>query len=156
MKKQQPPRAFKVYAIKNGTVIDHIPEGKALELVDLLNLRQWKKIVTVGIGFTSKKYGKKDIVKIENKEFTPEEVNKVAIIAPNATLNIIRNFERIKKERLKIPETIEGILKCPNPACITNHEPVVTKFYQEKNRTLHVRCRYCERYFNEDDIEIIK
>ncbi|MFA5134824.1 MAG: aspartate carbamoyltransferase regulatory subunit [Patescibacteria group bacterium] len=156
MKKEQPPRAFKVYAIKNGTVIDHIPEGKALELVDLLNLRKWKKIVTVGIGFSSKKFGKKDIIKIENKELNPEEVNKVAIIAPTATLNIIRNFKRVKKEKLKIPETIEGILKCPNPACITNHEPVVTKFYQEKNTSLHVRCRYCERYFNQDEIEIIK
>jgi len=148
-------RTFKVYAIKNGTVIDHIPEGKALELVDLLNLRQWDKIVTVGIGFTSKKHGKKDIVKIENKELTPEEVNKIAIIAPTATLNIIRNFERVQKEKLKVPNEIIGIIKCPNPACITNHDNVTSKFFREDRKKLHVRCAYCERYFTENDIEVI-
>ena len=147
-------RAYKVYAIKNGTVIDHITEGKGLEIVELLKLRQWKKTVTLGIGFTSKKQGKKDIVKIENKELDPEEVNKVAILAPTATLNIIRNYERVHKERLKIPDIIEGIITCPNPACITNHEPVKTRFYREKNKKLHIRCGYCERYFDGDTVTV--
>lgn len=147
-------RTFKVYAIKNGTVIDHIPVGKALELVDLLSLRQWDKTVTVGIGFTSKKHGKKDIIKIENKELTPEEVNKIAIIAPTATLNIIRNFDRVHKEKLKLPDEIIGIIKCPNPVCITNHDNVVSRFFREDEKKLHIRCAYCERYFTEDDIEI--
>lgn len=154
MAQQKNLRAFKLYAIKNGTVIDHIPEGKGLDLIDLLNLRQSKKIVTLGVGFRSKKMGKKDVVKIEDKELDPDEVNKVAIIAPQATLNIIRDFERVHKENFKIPERIEGIIKCPNPACITNHEPVKTRFYKEKNRTLHVRCGYCERYFNQDEITV--
>ena len=148
-------RTFKVYAIKNGTVIDHIPIGKALELVDLLNLRQWDKTVTVGIGFTSKKYGKKDIIKIENKELTTEETNKVAIIAPTATLNIIRNFERIQKEKLEIPDEIIDIVKFPNPPCITNHDNVKSKFFCEDKKKLHLRCAYCERYFTENDIEVI-
>ena len=148
-------RTFKVYAIKNGTVIDHIPVGKALELVDLLNLRQWDKTVTVGIGFTSKKHGKKDIIKIEDKELTPEEVNKVAVIAHTATLNIIRNFERVQKEKLQLPDEIVGIVKCPNPACITNHDNVQSKFFCEDKKKLHIRCAYCERYFTEKDIEII-
>ncbi len=148
-------RTFKVYAIKNGTVIDHIPIGKALELVDLLNLRQWDKTVTVGIGFTSKKHGKKDIIKIENKELTTEEANKVAIIAPTATLNIIRNFERVQKEKLEIPDEIIDIVKCPNPACITNYDNVKTKFFCEDKKKLHLRCAYCERYFTENDIKVI-
>ncbi len=149
-----PPRTFKVYALKNGTVIDHIPLGKGLEIIELLNLRRWNKIVTLGSGLTSKKYGKKDIVKIENKELQPDEVNKVAIIAPTATLNIIRNFERISKERLTVPDTIEGIITCPNPACITNHEPVKTRFYREPQKDLRVCCAYCERYFNADEITL--
>lgn len=148
-------RTFKVYALKNGTVIDHIPEGKGLDIIDLLKLRQWKKIVTLGIGFTSKRMGKKDIVKIENKELGPEEVNRVAIIAPTATLNIIRNYERVSKKKLTVPDIIEGIITCPNPACITNHEPVKTRFYKEKNGKLHVRCGYCERYFTEEEIQLI-
>ncbi|MDD5040468.1 MAG: aspartate carbamoyltransferase regulatory subunit [Patescibacteria group bacterium] len=148
-------RTFKVYAIKNGTVIDHIPEGKGVEIIDLLRLRQWRKIVTVGIGFSSKKYGKKDIVKIENKELTAEEANKIAIIAPTATLNIIRNFERVSKQNVKLPEVIEGILKCPNPACITNHEPVTTKFFHDETGELHMRCWYCERYFKATDVEVM-
>ncbi len=152
---QKQLRAYKVYAIKNGTVIDHISEGKGLEIIELLKLRQWKKTVTLGIGFNSKKQGKKDIVKIENKELDPEEVNKVAIIAPSATLNIIRNYERVRKEKLKIPDIIEGIVKCPNPACITNHEPVKTRFYREASKKLRIRCGYCERYFNGDAVTIL-
>ena len=148
-------RVYKVYAIKNGTVIDHIPEGKGLEIIDLLNLRQWKKTVTLGIGFSSKKHGKKDLVKIENKELSPEEVNKIAIIAPTATLNIIRNFKNAKKFKVEIPEIIEGIIKCANPACITNHDNVKTKFYREQGKKLSLRCHYCERYFNKDELELI-
>lgn len=148
-------RAYKVYAIKNGTVIDHIPEGKGMEIIDLLNLRKWKKIVTLGIGFNSKRYNKKDIIKIENKELTPEEANKIAIIAPTATLNIIRDFKLVKKTKLKIPDVIKGIIKCANPACITNNEPVKTKFSHEPGKKLRIHCDYCERYFDEEDINLI-
>jgi len=148
-------RAYKVYAIKNGTVIDHIPEGKGMEIIDLLNLKKWKKTVTLGIGFNSKRYKRKDIVKIENKELTPEEANKIAIIAPTATLNIIRDFKLIKKTKLKIPDVIIGIIKCANPACITNNEPVKTKFSREPGKKLRIHCDYCERYFDEEDINLI-
>ncbi len=148
-------RTFKVYALKNGTVIDHIPAGKGVEIIELLKLKQWNKIVTLGMNFKSKKMGSKDIVKIENKELDINEANKVAVIAPTATLNIIRNFERTKKTRLTVPDVIEGIIKCPNPACITNHEPVKTRFTKEPQKALRVCCAYCERYFNADEIEIL-
>jgi len=147
-------RVYKVYTIKNGTVIDHIPEGKGLDIIDLLNLRQWKKIVTLGIGFTSKRHDKKDLIKIENKELTPEEVNKIAIIAPTATINIIRDFKRAKKFQVKLPEIIEGIIKCANPACITNHDNAKTKFYREKGKDIKLRCHYCERYFKQEELEL--
>ncbi|MFC1687196.1 aspartate carbamoyltransferase regulatory subunit [Patescibacteria group bacterium] len=149
-------RKFRVYAIKDGTVIDHIPAGKGVEIVELLNLRKWDKVVTVGLGFRSKHLGKKDLVKIENKEFTPEEVNKIAIIAPTATLNIIRNFEIKKKFKVEVPDVIEGIVKCPNPACITNHDHVKTKFFHEKDeKHLSIRCYYCEHHWPEKYIQLI-
>jgi len=148
-------RAYKVYAIKNGTVIDHIPEGKGIEIIDLLNLKKWKKTVTLGIGFNSKRYKRKDVVKVENKELTPEEVNKIAIIAPTATLNIIRDFKLVKKAKLELPDVITGIIKCANPACITNNEPVKTKFSREPGKKLRIQCNYCERYFDEEDISLI-
>lgn len=147
-------RPYKVYAIKDGTVIDHIPEGKGLTIIDLLNLRKWRKTVTLGIGFTSKRLGKKDLVKIENKELTPDEVNKIAIIAPTATLNIIRNFKIAKKSKLRLPDVVDCIIKCTNPACITNHDNVRTKFYREPGKKLVLRCHYCERYFNEENISL--
>ncbi len=148
-------RAFKVYAIKNGTVIDHIPDGKGVEIIDLLNLRSWKKIVTLGMSFSSKKLGTKDIVKIEDRELSQNEANKIAIIAPTASINIIRNFKLIRKAQVQIPEVIEGMVKCSNPACITNHDHVRTKFYLETARPLLVRCHYCERYFGESDLKVL-
>ena len=119
-------RAFRVYAIKQGTVIDHIPEGKGVEIIELLSLRKWKKVVTLGMGFTSRKLGAKDIVKIEEKELNQDEANKIALIAPTATINIIRNFKLVRKTQVKVPRVIEGIVKCANPACITNHDHVRT------------------------------
>ncbi|MCH7492758.1 aspartate carbamoyltransferase regulatory subunit [Patescibacteria group bacterium] len=148
-------RAFKVYAIKNGTVIDHIPQGVGLDIIELLQLRKSNKVVTLGSGFHSKKLKKKDIVKIEDKEFSPEETNKIAIIAPTASLNIIRDFKIIKKFKVKLPDEIVGIVKCPNPNCITNHDNVKTRFYREATKELVGRCAYCERYFNLDKIELL-
>ena len=127
-------RAYKVYAIKNGTVIDHIPNGKGLEIINILGLSACDKIVTLGMCFTSKKIGLKDIIKIENKEFDKKEVEEIAIIAPTATLNIIRNFKVYKKISVEIPEVIEEIIKCANPACITNFEDVKTKFLLKKKK----------------------
>ncbi len=148
-------RAYKVYAIQNGTVIDHIPDGKGTEIIDLLDLHNWQKTVTLGMGFNSKKLKKKDVVKIENKELTPDEVNKIAIIAPTATLNIIRKEKIAKKFKVKLPDELAGIIKCPNPACITNNDPVSTsRFYKEPGKKLKVCCAYCERYFTQEEITL--
>ncbi|HCJ52390.1 MAG: aspartate carbamoyltransferase regulatory subunit [Candidatus Kerfeldbacteria bacterium RIFCSPLOWO2_01_FULL_48_11] len=148
-------RAFRVYAIKQGTVIDHIPEGKGVEIIELLSLRKWKKVVTLGMGFTSRKLGAKDIVKIEEKELNQDEANKIALIAPTATINIIRNFKLVRKTQVKVPRVIEGIVKCANPACITNHDHVRTRFYLEKAKPLLVLCHYCERYFDESALTLL-
>lgn len=148
-------KTYKVDAIKNGTVVDHIPEEKGLQIVEILGLPQWKYPVVLGISFTSKRHKKKDIIKVENKELSEEEVNKIALIAPKATISIIRNYQITKKVKVKIPEIVEGIIKCNNPDCVTNHEPVKTKFFRETNKKIIYRCTYCERYFAEAEIELI-
>lgn len=146
-------RKFKVYAIKEGTVIDHIPNGKGNEIIYRLGLLHHDKIVTLGVNFESRKIGRKDIVKIEEKELTPTEINQVALLAPRATINIIRNFKRVKKIRIKVPRTIKKIITCANPNCITNNEPVETEFIREnKDLPTKYRCSYCERVFLADEL----
>ncbi len=147
-------KTYKVYAIKNGTVIDHIPEKRGYEILSLLNLEKWQYPVTLGISFSSKKIKKKDIIKIENRELTEEEVNKISIIAPTATISIIKNFKLAKKDKPKIPDKLYNILTCANPACITNNEQVKTKFTREPDKEILFHCDYCERIFKLDEIKI--
>lgn len=149
-----PSRPFKVFAIKNGTVIDHVQANRALTLVKVLDLTGQDKIVSLGLGFKSKKYGFKDLIKVEDKELSPEEVNQVAILVPTATINIIRNCKVFKKFKVSMPEEIKDLIACPNPKCITNNESVRTKFYPvlEKKDKYNFQCHYCERVFPEEEI----
>lgn len=151
---KQPSRPYKLFAIEHGTVIDHIPAGRALTLVKVLKLPKHKHIVTVGLNFKSKAHKVKDIIKVEEKELTPEEINQVAILVPTATINIIRDFEVAEKYQASMPESIEKLITCPNPKCITNNEATHTKFYplEEKKNTYSYQCHYCERIFSEDEI----
>ncbi len=147
-------RAYKVYSIENGTVIDHIPAENGLALISLLGLHRRGSVVTMGTNFASKKLGKKDIVKIENRELTPDEFNQVSLIAPMATINIIRASKNIKKYTIAMPAFFERIIKCPNHKCITNSEACATKFYsQMKGKSLSLRCHYCEKVFPQDEIK---
>jgi len=144
-------RSLKVRPIENGTVIDHIAKGKALNVYRVLNIRE-NTPVTIAMYVPSKKYGKKDILKIEGVELSEEDVNKIGLISPNATINIIRDGEVKKKFKVKIPEVITGILKCTNPNCITNVEKVPGKFRVEKKDPLKIRCIYCEKFLNTIEI----
>jgi len=150
-------KTYKVDAIKNGTVIDHIPEEKGILIAELLCLKSWQYPVTIGVSFTSQNQGKKDIIKIENRELTEEEVNKIALIAPQATINIIRNYQVAKKFQVELPDILDNIIKCSNPDCVTNHEPIsCSRFFLEENRRNQLfRCAYCERYFTREDLEIV-
>lgn len=146
-------RAFKVFAIKNGTVIDHIKAKQALKIIQILKLYANDKIVSVGLNFPSKTQKFKDIIKVEERELTPEEANRVAILAPQATINIIRNFEVTKKFKVQIPEQVEKIIICPNPKCITNNEPMNTIFTAEVHKDeVKLRCKYCEKTFDQSEI----
>ena len=146
-----------VSAIKNGTVIDHINAGQALKIIRFLNLAAQNKLVTVGLNLPSKLMKTKDLIKVEDWEITPEEANQVALIAPQSTINIIINYQVSKKFALKLPEKIEHLLVCPNPKCITNHEPMDSFFYvKPRKQTIEVKCRYCEKQFSLNEIKDYK
>ncbi|AAL80722.1 aspartate carbamoyltransferase regulatory subunit [Pyrococcus furiosus DSM 3638] len=145
---------LKVSAIKEGTVIDHIPAGKGLKVIQILGLGELKNggAVLLAMNVPSKKLGRKDIVKVEGKFLSEEEVNKIALVAPTATVNIIREYKVVEKFKVEIPDVIEGILKCGNPNCITHYEYVTPKFYVISKEPLKVRCHYCERTMEEEEI----
>ena len=148
-------KELSVSAIKEGTVIDHIPSNVTLKVVDILDLKGIRGIISIATNLTSKTMGKKGIIKIGGKDLTKEEVDKIALIAPDATVNIIQNYEVKKKIEVAIPSTVNKIIKCSNPNCITNNEKVTTKFYVLNKNPLKVRCHYCERNMDKGDISLI-
>jgi len=149
-------RAYKLYKIENGIAIDHIPQFQALKVIRVLGLdTDHNSTVSIGTNFSSSKMGNKDVVKIENKKLTEEELNKIAIIAPTATINWIENSQLVKKHKVELPNILKGIVQCANPNCITRHENIKTIFYPIKeNSTLKLKCHYCERTFDRNDVEI--
>ncbi|ADY02171.1 aspartate carbamoyltransferase regulatory subunit [Vulcanisaeta moutnovskia 768-28] len=142
--------------IRNGVVIDHIPAGRALLVLRLLGIsgREGFRVALV-MNVESRKLGTKDIVKIEDKELTKDELNLVALVAPTATVNIIRDYEVISKFKVSIPDVIEGLLKCKNPRCITNQqrEPVRNRFRVISREPLKLVCEYCGTIHELSDIE---
>jgi len=147
-------KAYKVYAISDGTVIDHIPRTKALKVIDILGIEN-EGILTIGIGFSSKKLGKKDIIKIEHKYLKKEETDKISLIAPHATINIIKDGKLKEKRKIELPDEYINIVKCLNPNCITSRSDVKTRFKIVQKNPLVLRCRYCERIVKAGDVEII-
>jgi aspartate carbamoyltransferase regulatory subunit len=143
-----------VRKIENGSVIDHIIAGEGMKVINILKLNPNESAVLL-MNVPSKKLGRKDIVKIENRRLTTNEVNKISIISPSATLNIIENRSVKEKKRVILPNVLENIIKCPNTNCITNsNEPMKTKFIVEKKEPVKLRCFYCERIFNSEEIII--
>ncbi|MDR0972249.1 MAG: aspartate carbamoyltransferase regulatory subunit [Bacteroidales bacterium] len=134
-----------VSAIENGTVIDHIPADQVLMVLGILGLNNHKDEILVGMNLSSKKYGKKGIIKVRNKYFEQKDLNKIALVAPYATLIEIKNYEVINKKNVEIPDNIEKILKCINPNCITNKETIDTKFKVIEKESLKIQCHYCEK-----------
>lgn len=144
-----------VSAIENGTVIDHIPTEKTFQVVNLLNLQNETHPVTIGFNLPSKKVGKKGIIKISNKFFTNEEVNRLSVVAPKIVLNIIKNYEVIEKKTVETPDELRGIVKCNNPKCITNNEPMPTVFNVVDKAHGILKCRYCDKEQFIDKVELI-
>ena len=145
---------LKVRKIKYGTVIDHIKGGAGKKVIDILGIDGSLPETTVLLmNVPSKSVGRKDIVKIENKALKKEEVDKIALVAPHATWNVVKDYKVVNKSRIEIPDELEGILKCPNPKCITNMgEPLKTKFRVEEKEPVRLRCNYCERIIDLKDV----
>lgn len=143
-----------VAALENGTAIDHIPPEQLFKVAKLIGLDKMNNCITIGNNFESKKMGRKGMIKIADKFFEEYEINRIALVAPNVVLNIIRDYEVVEKKRVSLPDEIIGIVKCNNPKCITNNEPMKSHFYVVDKATGIVKCRYCERKTNKEDIII--
>ena len=145
-----------VAAIQDGTVIDHIPSNKLFEVVRLLHLESLSSsFVMIGYHLKSLKMGNKSIIKIANKFFTDEELNQLSVIVPNVTLCIIRDYEVVEKKCVTLPDDIVGIVKCANPKCITNNEPMRTRFRVSNRELGLLQCCYCEKELNLDQVKLI-
>lgn len=148
-------KELQVNAIENGTVIDHIPADKLFDVITVLGVDKIENAVTLGANLTSKKLGKKAIIKIWDKFLEDDEVNKLALVAPSAKINIIRDYEVAEKKMVNVPEKVEAIVKCVNPKCITNNECVRTKFDVVNDSPIVLRCHYCEKLTDQEHIVIL-
>jgi aspartate carbamoyltransferase regulatory subunit len=150
-----PAKELKVAALRNGTVIDHIPADKLYKVVSILHLDVCEHQITIGNNLDSAKVGKKGIIKISDRAFAEDETNKIALIAPNAKINIIRDFVVVEKRPLILPDEIREIIQCTNPVCITNNQPVATKFHvQNHDGQIVLKCHYCEREVKQEKVKI--
>ncbi len=143
-----------IEALANGTVIDHIPAGQALRLIELLQLKDSHHAITLGLNLESKRLGKKDLLKISGRYLTEKESAEVAVFAPDARVNIVKDYEIIEKRRSALPEELQRILVCPNPRCITRTEAIDSHFHVKAERSeIQLCCHYCEGVFSRADIQ---
>ncbi|MBO6013436.1 MAG: aspartate carbamoyltransferase regulatory subunit [Bacteroidales bacterium] len=148
-------KELEVSAIANGTVIDHIPADVTFKVVQVLNLYSHPGAITIGTNLESKTLGKKGIIKVSDRYLTDEEIGRLSVVAPNVTLNIIRDYQIAEKKYVQYPKQIIGVVKCSNPKCITNHQPVATKMEVFNMNLKSLRCVYCERVMQHDEIELL-
>ena len=148
-------KELQVAALENGTAIDHIPPSQLFKVAKLLGLENMDNTITIGNNFHSNKMGSKGMIKISDKFFCDEEINRIALIAPNVILNIIRDYEVVEKKEVKMPDELRGIVKCANPKCITNNEPMSTIFHVIDKDNCIVKCHYCEKEQKREEITIL-
>ncbi len=146
---------LKVSAIKEGTVIDHIPASNLFDVINILGLNHIDNQITFGTNLESSKLGSKAIIKVTDKFFEDDEINKIALIAPHAKLNIIRDYEVTEKRVVEIPDSILGIVRCFNPKCITNAEQIVTRFRVISKEPVALKCSYCEKITDKAHMKIL-
>ena len=146
---------LQVAALQNGTVIDHIPTDKFFTIVSLLGLKNSDLNITIGNNLPSKKLGKKGIIKVADRFFTDEEISRLSVVAPNVQLNIINNYEVVEKKQVIMPDVIKGLVKCGNPKCITNNEPMTTIFHVICKENGILKCHYCEKEQNKEAVKLL-
>ena len=144
-----------VAAIENGTVIDHIPSSKLFQVVRLLHLENIPSSIMVGYNLKSRKMGVKSIIKVADRFFTDEELNLLSVVAPNVSLCIIRDYEVVEKKTVALPAQLTDIVCCANPKCITNHEPMPTRFHVVDEEKGIIRCHYCEKEMNLEHVRLV-
>ncbi len=149
------PKQLLVSAIETGTVIDHIPASTLFKVIKILGLDKIRNQITFGTNLDSKTDGKKAIIKIAGKFFEDDDINRIALVAPNAKLNIIKDYKVIEKRVVAVPDTIAAIAKCMNPKCITNFEKVTTRFRVVSKKPVALKCHYCEKITDQERLEII-
>lgn len=148
-------KQLSVRAIKEGTVIDHIPAPALFKVVSILKLDTLDTMITIGNSLGSSKLGKKGIIKLSKVFFKDDEINKISLVAPCAKLNIIKEYDVVEKRVVDIPDEIIGLVKCVNPKCITNNEKVNTRFEVVNKSDVKLKCHYCEKITDQDNIDII-
>ncbi len=148
-------KELQVAAIKDGTVIDHIPADKTYDVVRLLNLEKLDEPITIGYNLPSSKCGKKGIVKISNKYFSEEEMSRLSVVAPKIILNIIKDYEVVEKKVVETPNELHGIVRCNNPKCICNNEPMQTYFTIVDKATGILKCHYCDKEQDINKVELV-
>lgn len=148
-------KELQVAALENGTAIDHIPSCQLFKVASLLGLDKMDNTITIGNNLHSNKMGSKGMIKIADKFFKEDEINRIALVAPNVMLNIIRDYEVVEKREVALPDELVGIVKCGNPKCITNNEPMPTRFHVIDKERCVIKCHYCEKEQTREDIEII-
>ena len=148
------PKELKVNAIKEGIVIDHIRAENLFKVINILGLDKIENQITFGTNLESKRLGKKAIIKISDVSFHRQDINRIALVAPEANLNIIANYEVIEKKPVELPDVITGITKCVNPKCITNHENVSPKFEVISKKDGSLKCLYCEKITDREHMQL--
>jgi aspartate carbamoyltransferase regulatory subunit len=144
----------KVAAIREGTVLDHLPSNKVLKLLSLLMMES-KNPITIGMNLRSNKQQQKGIIKVGGRALTEKEYNKIAILAPEATVNRIEEYEVVEKRKIELRGIESATIRCNNPGCITNYEPVSQRFKLIDKKPLKIRCHYCERMMDKEEIEFL-
>jgi aspartate carbamoyltransferase regulatory subunit len=148
-------KELRVSAIKEGTVIDHIPANKLFNVISILGLDHCENLITFGTNLGSERFGKKAIIKVADKFFNEKELNKIALVAPEARFNIIKEYDVVEKREVSIPNEIVGIAKCFNPKCITNNESIITKFSLVNTNDISLKCHYCEKITIKEHLVIL-
>ena len=147
-------KELQVAALENGTAIDHIPSCQLFKVASLLGLDKMDNTITIGNNLHSNKMGSKGMIKIADKFFKEDEINRIALVAPNVMLNIIRDYEVVEKKTVVLRDGRSGLVKCDSPHCSTNNEPMATRFHVIDKEKGTIKCHYCERKINKEDIVI--
>jgi len=140
-------KKLQVEAIEHGSVIDHIPAQQGVKILKFFKFTQTSEKITIGLNLATHNGKSKDLIKIENTFFSDQQANQLALFAPNATINQIKDFKVVNKFQVQLPNSFIGVLACPNSNCISHNEPVQTCFYVQQKNILKLKCHYCEKSF---------